>query len=515
MSNRDFNTFKTHNIMERGVPKFSPYINGAMVEPSSGKFFQRFDPGDKGNLIGLVGDGSRDVGAAVDAAREAFDGDRSGWVSDYRLRARVLLRAAEIVRERAWELARLESLFTGKTIRTSRLGDIPRTAEMLEFYAGAADKLLGYSQQLRNGDVTILLRQPVGVVAAITPWNFPLLILARQTAPALAAGCTVVAKPATLTPATALELAKILEKAGAPPGVFNVVTGPGEIIGAELLKSPKVDVVNFTGETTTGKMIMQNAAPSLKRVVLELGGKNPNIVFEDADLEQVANAVTYGAFANNGESCAAGSRLLVHRNVRKKLVEMVSKRIRGLRVGYQLEETSDLGPLVSQQQMEKVLEYVAAAFSEGLNVVTGGRRLSGGVFDRGFYVEPTLVDETPPTSKLFREEIFGPVLTVTEFEDEDEAVALANATVYGLAAGVWSNDSRKAMRVAERVKAGTVWVNTYYTLPVEQPWGGFKESGIGRNNTVLALEHYLEWKGVYIDTQKGPMRPYYGIVLGQ
>ncbi len=260
---------------------------------------------------------------------------------------------------------------------------------------------------------------------------------------------------------------------------------------------------------------MQNAAPSLKRVVLELGGKNPNIVFEDADLEQVANAVTYGAFANNGESCAAGSRLLVHRNVRKKLVEMVSKRIRGLRVGYQLEETSDLGPLVSQQQMEKVLEYVAAAFSEGLNVVTGGRRLSGGVFDRGFYVEPTLVDETPPTSKLFREEIFGPVLTVTEFEDEEEAVALANATVYGLAAGVWSNDSRKAMRVAERVKAGTVWVNTYYTLPVEQPWGGFKESGIGRNNTVLVLEHYLEWKGVYIDTQKGPMRPYYGIVLGQ
>jgi len=500
--------------MDAGATKFSPYINGAFVEPSSGRYSQRYDPGDKSRLIGLVGDGSRDVGAAVDAAREAFDGDRSGWVSDYRFRARVLLKAAELVRERSEELARLESLFTGKTIRTSRLGDIPRTAEMLEYYAGAADKLLGYSQQLRNGDVTILLRQPVGVVAAITPWNFPLVILARQTAPALAAGCTVVAKPASLTPATAIELAKILEKAGCPPGVFNVVTGPGEHVGAELVKNPKVDVVNFTGETSTGKWIMQNAASSLKRVVLELGGKNPNIVFEDADLEQAANAVTYGAYANNGESCAAGSRLIVHKSVRKKMVEMLAERIRRLRIGYQLEESSDMGPLVSQQQVEKVMEYVAAAVSEGLSVVVGGGRPSGGVYDRGFYVEPTLVDETPPNSKLFKDEIFGPVLTVTEFEDEEEAVALANATVYGLAAGVWSNDSRRAVRVAGKVKAGTVWVNTYYTLPVEQPWGGFKESGIGRNNTVLALEHYLEWKGVYIDTQKGPMRPYYKIVLG-
>ncbi|MEM4281877.1 MAG: aldehyde dehydrogenase family protein [Candidatus Caldarchaeum sp.] len=494
--------------------KMGLFINGEQVEPSSQTYVERYDPGDNTRLIGVMADGSKDVGAGIDAAREAFDKDVDGWVSDYRLRARVLLKAAEMLRQDGERLAVMESLFTGKTIRTSRLGDIPRAAELLEFYAGIADKLLGTSQVLRTGDLIAIVKQPVGVVAAITPWNFPLVILCRQVAPALAAGCTVVAKPASYTPATALELAKILHKAGAPKGVFNIVTGSGETVGRELVKNSKVDVVNFTGETSTGKWIMENAAGSLKRVVLELGGKNPNIVFADADLERAANAVVYGAYANNGESCAAGSRLLVQSDVKEKFVKMVVDRVRKIRVGYQLDEASDMGPLVSQGQLEKVLEYVGAAASEGLDIAYGGSRLTEGTYSKGNYMQPTVIDNTPLESKLFKEEIFGPVLTVTEFKDENEAVGLANSTIYGLAAGVWSSDTGKALRVAEKVKSGAVWINTYYTLPVEMPWGGFKQSGVGRNNTVLAVEHYLEYKGVYVDGQQGPMRPYYKLVLG-
>ncbi len=490
------------------------FVNGEEVKPSSGKYSERFDPGNNDRLIGVIADGSEDVGAAVDAARDAFDSNVGGWVTDYRLRARVLLKTAELIRENAEALAEMESLFSGKTIRTSKLGDVPRAAELFEFYAGAADKIIGTSQVLRTGDLVAIVKQPVGVVAAITPWNFPLVILCRQVAPALAAGCTVVAKPASHTPATAVELAKILIRAGAPRGVFNVVTGSGGTVGRELVKSDKVDVLNFTGETSTGKWIMENAAGTLKRVVLELGGKNPNIVFEDANLERAANAVTYGAYANNGESCAAGSRLLVQSTVKDKFVKMLIERVRMLRVGHQLDESSDLGPLVSAEQLERVLEFVRVSASEGLDIVYGGKRLSGDIFSKGHYMQPTVIDNTPPSSKLFREEIFGPVLTVTEFTDEDEAISLANATIYGLAAGVWSGDTGRALRVAEKVKAGAIWINTYYTLPVELPWGGFKQSGIGRNNTVLALEHYLEVKGIYVDAQPGPMRPYYKLVLG-
>ncbi len=495
--------------------KINLFVDGEEVPPSSGKYLERRDPGDESNVIGLVADGFEDVGGAVDAARRAFDRDAGGWVSDYRLRTRVLLKAAELLRQNLDSLARMESLFVGKTIRTSRMSDIPRAAELLEYYAGLADKVLGTSQILRTGDLVSIVKQPVGVVAAIVPWNFPLVILCRQVAPALAAGCTVVAKPSSLTPATALELAKILDKAGAPKGVFNVVTGGGETVGDKLLKNEKVDLVNFTGSTSVGKNIMQKASSHLKRVVLELGGKNPNIVFDDADLERAANAVVYGAYANNGESCAAGSRLLVHSKVRKQFVEMVVERVKRIRVGYQLDERSDMGPLVSRGQLETVLEYVGAAASEGLKILCGGERLAEGFYSRGNYMKPTVIDDTPPESRLFQEEIFGPVLTVTEFRDEDEAVELANATIYGLAAGVWSSDPGRAYRVASRVKAGAVWINTYYTLPVEMPWGGFKQSGIGRNNTVLAIEHYLESKGVYVDTQQGSMRPYYRLVLGE
>ncbi|MEM1947674.1 MAG: aldehyde dehydrogenase family protein [Candidatus Caldarchaeum sp.] len=490
------------------------FIDGEEVEPSSGNYFERRNPGNEEEVIAHVADGVMDVGAAVDAARRAFDRDVGGWVSDYRLRARVLLKTAELLRQNLDIFAEMESLFVGKTIRTSRNSDVPRAAELLEFYAGLADKILGTSQILRTGDLVAVVRQPVGVVVAITPWNFPLVILCRQIAPALAAGCTVVVKPASFTPASAFELAKLFMKAGAPKGVFNVVTGGGQTVGSSLIRNEKVDAINFTGETSTGKWIMERAASSLKRVILELGGKNPNIVFEDADLERAANAVTYGAYANNGESCAAGSRLLVQSSVKEKFVKMIVERVKNIRVGYQLDEKSDLGPLVSRKQLEAVLEYVGAAIAEGLKIAYGGNRLTDGFYARGNYVQPTVVDDTPRESKLFREEIFGPVLTVTEFRDEDEAVELANATIYGLAAGVWSSDVGKAMRVAERVKAGAVWINTYYTLPVEMPWGGFKQSGIGRNNTVLAIEHYLEAKGIYVDSQTGSMRPYYRLVLG-
>ncbi|MEM1944364.1 MAG: aldehyde dehydrogenase family protein [Nitrososphaerota archaeon] len=486
--------------MSRDIYVANLYINGSIVEPSTGKYQDRYDPGDNSHLIGKVADGSKDVGAALDAARETFDRNKGSWVTDYRLRARALLRVAEIMRSRAEELAWLESLFVGKTIRTSRLGDIPRAVDMFEYYAGIADKVMGHSQILRTGDVSMIVRQPIGVVAAITPWNFPLLILARQVAPALAVGCTVVAKPASYTPTTAFELAKIMGEAGVPPGVFNLVMGRGEEIGSQVLKSDKVDVVNFTGETNTGKWIQQMAAGSLKRVVLELGGKNPNIVFEDADLETAANGVVYGAFANNGESCAAGSRLLVHRSVKDRFVKMVSERVSRIRVGYQLREDSDLGPLVSQGQLEKVLEYVGAAESEGLRVLVGGRRLRDGEYARGNYVQPTLIDDTPISSKLFREEIFGPAMTLNPVATTEEGIRRAADSRYGLQGGLFTNDLRIALRALENWDVGGLMINDVPIYRMDNmPFGGWRQSGLGREGTRFAMEEMTDVKFLVIN----------------
>jgi betaine-aldehyde dehydrogenase len=495
--------------------KVTLYINNEKVEPSAGEYIVREDPAEKTRIIHTVAKAQKDdVGSAIDAARDAFDHNAGGWVTDYKLRERVLYKLGDLIRTHAASLAALESASTGKVIRISLKGDIPRTADLFEYYAGLAGKTVGQSQVLPNGDLISILKEPLGVVAAIAPWNFPLVILGRQVGPALAAGCTVVVKPSTLTPATALEIAKLIAQAGAPKGVFNLVTGPGGSTGTELVNSSKVDAIAFTGETNTGKSIMKSAASNLARVVLELGGKNPNVVFDDADIEAAANGVVYGGYANNGETCAAGSRLLVQESVHDRLVKAIVEKVARIKVGHPLDESSNMGPLVSESQESTVLGYVAQARDEGARVVAGGSKENGEKYAGGYYVQPTVIDEVSRDMKVFQDEIFGPVVTVSTFKDEVDAIEQANATIYGLAAGVWTRDTARAVRAATKIRAGTIWINTYYTIPVESPWGGYKQSGIGRGNSMLAIDDYLEVKSVYFDSSGKAMKSYFGAVLG-
>lgn len=489
------------------------YIAGKRRKPSSGEYTERENPSDRTLKVTLVAKATADdVKAAVDAAREAFDTNRSNWVSDHKMREKVLLKIAEMIRADADTLAEMESLTSGKTIRTSKLGDIPRSADLFEYYAGLATKIFGNAFYLRNGDRVTIVKEPVGVVGAIVPWNFPLVIAARQAAPALAAGCSVVLKPASYTPVTASMLVTYMEKAGVPPGFFNFVTGPGSSVGAEIVKSEKVDAITFTGETATGKWIMEAASSNLKRLALELGGKNPNIVFEEADLEAASTGAVFGAFANTGETCAAGSRLLVQHSVYERFVQMVKLKVERLRVGDALSDSSDIGPLVSEEQMKKVLGYIGIGREEHANLATGGLQLSRGNFRNGYFVSPTLFTDVSPEMTIAREEIFGPVLSVIPFRGEEDAVNIANDSMYGLASGVWGSQAR-ASRVAKKLKAGTVWVNTYYTIPAESPWGGFKQSGIGRENGIYGLEAFLEIKTIYEDSSGEVNKPYYRITI--
>jgi betaine-aldehyde dehydrogenase len=489
------------------------FIDGESRKPSSGEYTERENPSDRTQQVALVAKGTaEDVKAAVDAAREAFDANYGNWVSDHKLREKALLKVAEMIRSDADKLAELESLTSGKNIRTSKLGDIPRSADLFEYYAGFAVKIFGNAFYLRNGDRVTIVKEPVGVVGAIVPWNFPLVIAARQAAPALAAGCTVVLKPASYTPVTAHILATYMAKAGVPKGVFNFLTGPGAQVGAEIVKSDKVDAITFTGETATGKWIMEAASVNLKRIALELGGKNPNLVFEEADLEAAANGAVFGAFANSGETCAAGSRLLVQRSVYTRFVGMVKARVEKLRVGDALSEDSDVGPMVSEEHMNKVLGYIDTGKREKARLLTGGERTASGELRDGYFVAPTLFTDVSPEMTIARDEIFGPVLSVIPFEDEEDAVRIANDTVYGLASGVWGSQARTS-RVARKLKAGTVWVNTYYTIPAENPWGGYKQSGIGRENGIYGLEAFLEVKTIYEDTSGMVTKPYYKIAL--
>jgi len=493
--------------------KVDLYIDGATRRPASGEYFDRENPSDKSSKVATVAKGSaEDVRAAVDAARLAFDTNKGQWVTDHKMREKALFKIAELIRANADTLAHMESLTSGKNIRTSKLGDIPRSAELFEYYAGLTTKTFGSSFYLRNGDRISIVKEPVGVVGAIVPWNFPLVIAARQAAPAMAAGCAVILKPASFTPITAHMLASFMEKAGVPAGIFNFVTGPGSIVGGEIAKSPKVDAITFTGETATGKWIMQTASSNLKRVALELGGKNPDIVFEEADLGAAATGAVFGAFANNGETCAAGSRLLVQRSVYEKFVEMVKQKIELLRVGDALLETSDVGPMISEEHMRKVLGYIDTGKKEGAELLTGGGRLSDGPLSKGYFVKPTLFGNVTPEMTVARDEIFGPVLTAIPFENEAEAIRIANDTVYGLASGVWGSQAR-ASRVSRSLRAGTVWVNTYYAIPAENPWGGFKQSGIGRENGTYGLEAFLETKTIYEDSSGTASKPYHKIVF--
>ena len=472
------------------------FIGGEFVPASSGKRFTTTNPATGETVAEVAEAGVGDLDRAVAAARAAFE---SGpWASmKPRERGRILMKAAEMLLARAEEFGRVETLDNGKPIFESAKIDIPVAADALSYFGESADKLYGDTFPARPDAMLMTLREPIGVVGAITPWNFPLLQAMWKIAPALALGNTVVLKPASLTPLTALLFGDLLREAGLPAGAFNVVTGPGATIGAAMAEHAGIDKVSFTGETETGKKILRAAAGTMKRVSMELGGKSPNVVFADADLDAAARGAINAIFYGKGELCSAGSRLLVEESVHDALLERVVDRAKKLVPADPLHPKTRLGSLVSEKQRENVERYVESGKSEGAKVVAGGNRAS--VDGKGAFFEATVFDGVTPDMRIAREEIFGPVLATLTFRDEGEAVAIGNSTIYGLAAAVWTRDVKKAIRTAKALKAGTVWVNTYNFYDPGLPFGGYKESGFGRERGHYALEEYTQVKSVWVD----------------
>jgi betaine-aldehyde dehydrogenase len=488
-------------------------INGEEGKAASGRQFARENPADFREVATRAEEGTQeDARAAIDAARTAFDRNVDNWIYNYKLREQVLARSARLIRDHADRLARVVSLEVGMPMRQA-VPHIAAAADIFDFYAGLAGKLYGESFTLASGSMINLVKEPVGVVGMITPWNFPLTQTARKVAPALAAGCTIVIKPASYTPAATYELVKLLQQTGIPKGVLNLVPGPGNVVGAEIIASKKVDKISFTGETGTGKRIGAQAGMEVKRVSLELGGKAPYVIFDDAEVDAAARAAVFGMFRNAGQACGATTRLLVQERIHKQFLGRVEELTRKIEVGHPSKPSTDMGPLISANQERVVQEYIQYGVDKGFRLVTGGHKLTGGDYDHGYYVEPTIFDDVDNASKLGQEEIFGPVVTVTTFHDEAEAIELANAVDFGLVAGVWSADYPRAMRVARRIRAGTVWIWDNYAQPVEGIWGGYKQSGMGRELGYHGLDDFLEVKQIFTDGTGLAMKPPYGQVI--
>jgi aldehyde dehydrogenase (NAD+) len=478
------------------LPPTRLLIDGDWGEASSGSRFATINPANEDIISEVSEAGAADVDAAVQAARRALIG-RWAMMSGAE-RGRVLYRLAAITRERSEELALLESIDAGKPLAAARRMDLPAAIDCLEYYAGWADKITGEVVPARMDALTYVYRVPVGVVAAIVPWNFPLMNAVWKIAPALACGCTVVLKPAELTPLSALWLGRAALEAGVPPGALNIIPGFGAGAGAALVAHPGIDKIAFTGSPRTGQFIMRAAAERITRVGLELGGKSASIVFADADIDAAVRQTGSGAFFNAGQVCSAATRVIVEDSIHDAFVEKLAKRASGLRIGDPLETSTTLGPLISRSQMDRVLGYIDAGRGEGASVVSGGAR-SG---NRGFFVEPTVFAGVTGDMRIAREEIFGPVVCVTRFSDVDEALALANGTDYSLAAAVWTNDIDRGHYVSRHLNAGTTWINTYGPTDARLPWGGMGgQSGIGRDLGRTALENYTEQKTVWLQVR--------------
>jgi len=471
-------------------------IGGEWREATGGQTIDVVNPATEEIIATVPAAETADVDAAVAAARAALDGPW-GQMSA-RERGRLLWKLGERLMERVDEVARLETLHNGKPISESRQIEIPAAAECFQYYAGWADKIEGATIPVTGNALAYTLREPVGVVAAIVPWNFPLLLASWKVAPALACGNTVVLKPASQTPLTAIALGEIALEVGLPPGVLNVVTGPGTSVGQAIVEHSGIDKIAFTGDTTTGKGIMRGAAETLKHITLELGGKSPNIVLADADMDAALRGATTGIFYGKGEVCAAGSRLLVDRAIKDEFIEKLAARTKKMVPGDPMNPKTRLGAIASKSQLERVLRYVDVGKKEGGTLVAGGNRADIGT-GKGFFMEPTVFAGVTPEMTIAREEIFGPVLATIEFADLDEAIARANDSIYGLAAAVWTRDVKKAHYVARKLKAGTVWVNAYNLYDTALPFGGYKQSGFGREMSAYALEHYTQVKSVWVD----------------
>jgi aldehyde dehydrogenase (NAD+) len=472
------------------------FIDGEWQDARSGRTFTSYNPATGEPLAEVAEAGEEDVDTAVAAARRAFE-DSEWSRTGARERGRMLHRIADGIEARADELARLETLDNGKPVREARMIDIKESIDCFRYYAGWADKIEGDVIPVPGPYLNYTRREPVGVCGQIIPWNYPLQMAAWKVAPALACGNTVVLKPAEQTPLTALELGRIASEAGLPAGVLNVVPGFGETAGAALVRHPEVDKIAFTGSTEVGRIIQREAAATLKRVSLELGGKSPNIVFADADLDAAVKGATMAIFYNAGQACTAGSRLLVEESIREEFVAKLRDRASKIQPGDPLDSKTRLGPLVSQEQLDRVMGYVEKGRSEGAELVLGGEPASvnGG---KGYFVGPTIFDGVRPEMTIAREEIFGPVLTVLPFSDFEEAIRIAHDTEYGLAAAVWTRDIGKAHRAAHRLRAGTVWINTYHNLDTGSPFGGYKQSGYGRELGRYALDLYTQVKSVWV-----------------
>src|SRR5713101_6523208 len=470
-------------------------INGQWVEAASGKTFPTYNPAT-GEVLTRVAEGDReDIERAVKPARAAFDTGPWSKMSASE-RGRLIWKLGDLLEQNLEEFAELEMLDNGKPLKVARVADVPLAVDLFRYMAGWATKIEGNTIPISGGTkfLAYTLRQPVGVVGQIIPWNFPLLMAAWKLGPALATGCSVVIKPAEQTPLSCLRLGELIQEAGIPDGVVNIVPGYGETAGAALAAHPDVDKIAFTGSTEVGKLILQAAAGNLKKVSLELGGKSPNVVFDDGDLKSAISGSASAIFFNHGQCCCAGSRLYVEKKVFDKVVDGISEQAKRIKLGSGMDPGTEMGPLVSSEQFQRVTDYLESGRAQGAKTVVGGRRAGS----KGYFVEPTVLVDVKPDMKVVKEEIFGPVVVAMPVSDMNEVQAAANETNYGLAAGIWTNDLAKAHTLASQLRAGTVWVNCYNIFDAAMPFGGYKESGWGREMGHDVLELYTETKAVCV-----------------